>query len=151
MQRRIPIGRLDEDVRRFHGIACGLVGQIWNAQMHRRDPRQGLIVGVESRCDSGEPRHQPPRGCLASASEAEQTFDLASLAHDKAPVAPLDQQRATKHQALFGTGEAEIVITGVFTETPNLGNHFGPIIGDNRLMILFCQHIGDYPLTIVSA
>jgi hypothetical protein len=26
MQRGIPIGRLDEDVRRFHGIARGFVG-----------------------------------------------------------------------------------------------------------------------------
>jgi hypothetical protein len=28
MERRIPIGRLNEDVRRFHGVARGLIGQI---------------------------------------------------------------------------------------------------------------------------
>src|SRR6202035_2014644 len=108
----------------------GLVGQIGNTQMHRGDPRQALVVGVERRRDSGQPGHQPLRARLASVSEAEQIFELASLPNDKAPVASLDQRRASKHQALLGAGEAEIVVTAVFTETPYLGNHFRPIIGD---------------------
>src|SRR5580700_6415283 len=57
-------------------------------------------------------------------------FEFVSFAHDKAAVAMLDQRRASKHQALLGAGEAEIVVTAVFTETPNLVNHCRPFIRD---------------------
>jgi hypothetical protein len=97
--------------------------------MHRGDPRQGLIVGVERRGNSREGGHEPVGRDLRSISAAEQTFDLAPLAHHKASVAPLDQRRAAEHQAVFGAGEAEIVVA-VFTETPEPMNHFRPIIGD---------------------
>jgi hypothetical protein len=57
-------------------------------------------------------------------------FEVTSLSHYEACVTPLDQRRASKHQALLGAGEAEIVVTGVFTKTPYLRNHFRPVIGD---------------------
>jgi hypothetical protein len=61
------------------------------------------------------------------------------LPHHEAPIAPLDQQRATEHQALFGAGEAEIVVTAVFTETPNLGVIFVPLLVIYRFLLLVCQ------------
>jgi hypothetical protein len=57
-------------------------------------------------------------------------LDFTPRAHDKAPVAALDQRGSAKHQALLGAGEAEIVVTAVFTETPDLENHFCPVVGD---------------------
>jgi hypothetical protein len=55
---------------------------------------------------------------------AQEPFDLASLAHDKASVAPFDQRGAAEQQAIRGAGEAEIVLVAVFAETPDPKNHF---------------------------
>jgi hypothetical protein len=98
--------------------------------MHRGDPRQGLIVRVQGGSDRRKSRHEPVYVQFHPIGAAEQMFEFVSFAHDKAAVAPLDQRRASKHQALLGAGEAEIVVTAVFTETPDLGNHFRPIIRD---------------------
>jgi hypothetical protein len=103
--------------------------------MHRGDPRQCLIVGVQSRGDCGKPRHQSIYVQLRAVGVAEQMLQFARLPHDKAPVAPFDQRRAAEHQAVFGAGEAEIVIATCFTETPDWMNHFRPMNED--IMSLF--------------
>src|SRR5580700_6081299 len=97
--------------------------------MHRRDPRQTLVVRIQGGGHGGQPRHDPAGGVVCSVSVAEQSLDLVALAHDEAAVAPLDQRRASEQQALVGAGEAEIVVVTYFTETPDPMNHFGPMIG----------------------
>src|SRR5579862_2512942 len=136
MKRRIPIAAaafvarvFEEDVHRLHGVARGVVRKVGEAQMHRCDPRQALVAGVQGGGHGGQPRHDPAGGVVCSVSVAKQLLDRVALAHDEAAVAPLDQRRAAEQQALVGAGEAEIVGGTCFTETPDSMNHFGPKIG----------------------
>jgi hypothetical protein len=62
-------------------------------------------------------------------------FEVTSLSRHETCVAPLDKRRASKHQALLGAGEAEIVVTAVFTETPDFVDYYRPIIGDLYVLI----------------
>src|ERR1700724_4602611 len=98
--------------------------------MHRGDPRQALIVRVQRRRDRRKSRHKPIYVHLRSIGAAEQMFEVTLFSHYEACVAPLDQRRASKHQTLLGAGEAEIVVTAVFTQTPEPMNHVRPIFGD---------------------
>jgi hypothetical protein len=156
MQRGIPIAAtfiarvFDENIRRFQGVACGLIGQIGDTQMHRSDPRQGLIVRVQRCGDRRKSRHEPIDVQLLPIGAAEQMFELTPLSHHEACVASLDQQRAAQHQALLGAGEAEIVIAGVFTERQILGIIFVLLLGIYRFFILKCQLKSDNLLTSVA-
>src|SRR4029077_18807971 len=76
--------------------------------------------------------------------------EFGAFTHDKPPVVPLDQRRAAEQQALLGAGEAEIVVTTGFTETPDFVHHFVPLIVIYRLFILFFKYGSDYLLTDVS-
>jgi hypothetical protein len=59
----------------------------------------------------------------------EQTRDFGPFAHDKTAVAPLDQRRAAKQQAIVGASEPKIV-GRVLAQTPNWINHDRPRRGD---------------------
>src|SRR5580704_6738937 len=138
MQRRIPVATaaafvprvFDEDIRRLHGISRSPVGQVGNLQMHCGDPRQTLIVRVQGGGYGRQSMRQPIGDKISSMGMAQQPFDLASLAHDEAAVAPLDQRRTAEQEAMVGAGEAEIVVVTCFTETPDPMNHFGPMIAE---------------------
>ena len=120
----------NENVGRFHRVARALVGQVGDAQMHRGYPCQGFIVRVQGGSDRRKSRHEPIYVQRRPIGAPEQRCEFVSFAHDKAAVATLDQWRAAKQQALLGAGEAEILVTAVFTKTPDFENHFRPVMGD---------------------
>ena len=81
--------------------------------MDRSNPRQALIVCVQSSRHGRQSGHKPAGGPLIPIGTAEQSFDLASLAHDEARTAPLDQGRSPQQQAFVAAGEPEVVWAGL--------------------------------------
>jgi hypothetical protein len=87
---RISIGAPDEDVLSLQVVARGSVGQIWNAQMRRRDPRQTRVVRVQRGCHSRKAGHQAVGSDIFPIGAAQQRFDLTPVANHETMIAPLD-------------------------------------------------------------
>ena len=60
-------------------------------------------------------------------SAAEQSFDVALLAHNKALAAPLDERRAAEQESIGRAGQTEVLVI-CFAETPELYRHGDAVI-----------------------
>jgi hypothetical protein len=102
MQRRIPVAVsaaiiarvFNEGIHRLHGVAGGLIRNIWNAQVNRGDAGEALIVGVQCARHSGKAGHEPVGADVAAIGAAEQPLDVALSTDDELSVAFFDQRRA---------------------------------------------------------
>ena len=112
-------GVFDQRVLRLHAIARGKIRQIGNAQVHGGDTGEAPVIGIQGRRDSAEAGHDSLDCGGVVKSAAEQPFDLALLAHDKALAAPCDDRRAAEQQPIGRARQAEIVFAS-FAETPEL-------------------------------
>ena len=63
--------------------------------MHRGNPRQTLIVGVERGGDRRKATHEPVHWRLAVIGALQQSLDFVSLAHNIVCAAALDQRRGS--------------------------------------------------------
>ena len=77
--------------------------------MHRGNPRQTMIVGVERGGDRRKASHEPVHWRLAVIGALQQSLDFVSLAHNIVCAAALDQRRVSEQQAVIREGKPEIV------------------------------------------
>lgn len=91
--------------------------------VHGGDAGEALILGVQSPRDRAEPGHDSLDSRGVAKGAAEQAFDLATLAHDEAFVAPCDERGAAKQQPITGrAGQPKIIFAGS-AEPPELDCH----------------------------
>jgi hypothetical protein len=130
MQRRIPVrgastvvaSIFDQRILGSERVAHCRVRQVWHLQMNHGDPRQALIVGVQSRCHPRQAGHEPVQRRI--------TLDFMARANDKAPVAAFDQRCAAKKETVVSAGEPEAPRPGL-AQTPHLMHGF-------CLVFVFC-------------
>jgi len=97
-------------------------GRSGNAQVHGGDTGETPIAGIQGRRDGAEAGHDSLDCGRVLISAAEQAFDLALLAHDKARAVPRDERRAAEHETIGRAGQSEILVT-CLAETPELYRH----------------------------
>ena len=73
--------------------------------MNCRNPREALIISVQSPRYCREPRHRLLDRWISLVGSAKQALDLAALPYDEAFVASRDQWRSPEDESVSGASE----------------------------------------------
>jgi hypothetical protein len=97
--------------------------------MHRGNPCQTRITGVERARDRRKAGHEALGVALTPIGTLQQPLDLSAFAYDKTFIPPLNQRRCSEQKPIISTGEADIV-RACLAKPPNLvGHRLVPLIG----------------------